>query len=314
MSSVSEAEEKLFHAFLLNVSKIMSGYTVLQRTLASLSKRDEHFITEYKDFISASRSYNKRFFAPMFTQWIQSIVDVNLIFEPIEYRLIDRSDRTNGRANERDEKIVCIRLDIIQEWGLRIDDKKFIRNLEIIILRMIVLYHDNEQTVSEAKDRLNELQPPQIGPAAGIIGSDGRPNMQNIGGLVTPIFKTIVSNLRNNPDMKDQIPSDEQIDSMVSKITNMDAIGDITSSIQDGSIMTKGSDIVTKLMQDKELQSMFQEIDNPQGSSSSQLQSTTQVKTFADIPPSIMPPGEAINPNAPIPKPQPLITPEPELE
>lgn len=284
MSAVTEVEEKLFHAFLLNISKILSGYTTLQRTLGPLSKRDENFINDYKHFIAYSKRYNKNFYVSMFTMWIQdNMVDVNLIFEPIRYRF------------ENDDTIY-IGMDIIHEWGLRIEDKRFIRNLEIIILRMIVLYHQDESTIKEAKERLNELQPPTAGPSSGLLGSDGKPSMQNITNLVGTMTKSFVSSIRNNPDLKDQIPSDDVIDSMMSKITNMEALGDITSSIQDGSIMTKGGEIITKLMQDKELQGMFGSEGSEAGSGSG-----STVKTFSDIPAAIMPPGEPVNPDAPIP-------------
>lgn len=254
-------EKSLFDNFCLNIMKILSEYTTMQRAIGPLLKRDEQFIGDYKSFVSLSKRYEREFFPKMFQNWAQTITMSGFIFdECIEIRLSSHN--------------LLVNLPIIHEWGLRIAESKYIKNLEIILLQLAALYHKDEAVTSELKARLAELQPKL----------PNRTDMANLPAMIQQLAGGVDNMLKSNPEFKEQMPEGFDLQSMMTKLSQGEAMSKVMDSVKDGTWMGKfaSGEFLTDIMKDDQIKALMN------------MDKEKKPTSFAELPVNLQPPGEPI--------------------
>ena len=258
---IQDKMDKLYSSFDILLSNVIKAYVDSQKQIGPLSTRDEKIITEFKWFLKLKRKYNRDFYDDMFKAWTKGITAPQFIFdEPIDFTL------------NRDEDFV-IEMPVFHEWGLRVEASRIdVMRLEIVLLSIASIFHDDEDMIKDLEERIKELSP-RSGKAGGFDAS-------KIQGLMGNMLNSITE----MPMFKDQLPEGFNGTEMMNAIINNKAMGDLMEDFKKGDFnMDKCQDII----KDPEMMKMMEKFGGSDGKPTS----------FAELPPALQPPGAPMEPS-----------------
>jgi len=176
---------------------------------------------------------------------------------------------------------LLVNLPIIHEWGLRIAESKYIKNLEIILLQLAALYHKDEAVTSELKARLAELQP-KLPNRTAMGGLD----MANLPAMIQQLAGGVDNMLKSNPEFKEQMPEGFDLQSMMTKLSQGEAMSKVMDSVKDGTWMGKfaSGEFLTDIMKDDQIKALM----------NMDKDKDKKPTSFAELPANLQPPGEPI--------------------